>query len=238
MPDAAVLTSAPADCYHSFDISCDGPPGVDNCKQFPRNGFCDDHGCRDRRPNGRSQGVVATDPHRRRRHHPRPRRGRGDLAGLRKSAGLLHALSALRFPRRLAAAGRRARGLSSLHRGCLRRRTPAAVAAAARLRKPCSACAARASWAASTRPSTWRCTRQGLCRQRHQGGSGDADLGAVESIPRRRAGAAPAAAALARPAEPDGAVAAPALGQRLPAADDGAGARRPRAWSAVRSGDG
>ena len=41
----------------------------------------------------------------------------------------------------------------------------------------------------------------------------------------RRAGASPTAFALARSAKPDGAVAAPGVGQRLPVADDGAGRR-------------
>ena len=55
-----------------------------------------------------------------------------DLAQPGRPAGILHAVSALRFPQALAAPGRRARGSCSLHRDRLRREPPAAAAVAAR----------------------------------------------------------------------------------------------------------
>ena len=62
-----------------------------------------------------------------------------------------------------------------------------------------------------------------FCRERNRCRSRRAAGGNTRALRRRRSGADPAAAALARLAEPDGAAAEATLGQRLPAADDGAG---------------
>ena len=89
--------------------------------------------------------------------------------------------------------------------------------------------AAPASWAASMRPSTWRCGTT-ISPQARRRADLDGLISALSQRRRgRRAGAAPAAAALARPAESARAAAASALGQRLPAADDGARRRAHRA---------
>src|ERR1700722_15766895 len=101
------------------DISLQKSGEAEKSKYFPIDRFHNDHGCRDRKPNGGSGSMAERASHCQRRFLERSRPGRAGLARPRRPAAVLDALSAVRFPETLATAGRRAREPFAIHRRCL-----------------------------------------------------------------------------------------------------------------------
>ena len=215
-PGAAISASPRPHCHYSLlTFLCKGRPKPKNVNNSPIDRFRNDHGCRDRKPDGRCASVVENKPHRQRRYSATT------SARLRPS-GAASKISNI-SPRRIS-------GSISLVPGNGRSETregfrpfiviaydgeaSTAVAASARA-QPGARHSHRVLHGRQACDLQHGAVGPGFCRGGDPRRSRRADFGHTRAARGRCPGVYPAAPAVAGPAESDGAVAASGLGQRL-----------------------